>query len=132
MQLLLGPAAPIAHAPDILYRYARDMFSLPRPQFVEPAPPGSPFRTVEDTLIPSTATSRKAVASGGSSGRLRALATRPLGPTGQKKNEMLGFFETGFFTGAGITLSVVLPVIGWGAYVVGRKGLEYAAGLRQR
>lgn len=132
VQLLLGPAAPIAHAPDILYRYARDMFSLPRPQFVEPAPPGSPFRTVEDTLIPSTATSRKAVASGGSSGRLRALATRPLGPTGQKKNEMLGFFETGFFTGAGITLSVVLPVIGWGAYVVGRKGLEYAAGLRQR
>lgn len=132
MQLLVGPAAPIAHAPDILYRYARAMFSLPRPQFVEPAPPESPFRTVEEAiLVPSTTTGKKATAQG-SSLRLRALATRPLAPTGQKKNEMLGFFETGFFTGAGITLSVVLPVIGWGAWVVGRKGVEYAAGLRQR
>lgn len=124
VQLLVGPAAPIAHAPDILYRYTKDMFTFPRPQFIEPVP--EVFRAVEEIVVP---TSKKAAAQGS---RIRALAVRPLEPTGQKKNEMLGFFETGFFTGAGITLSVVLPVLGWGAYVVGRKGLEYAVRLRQR
>ncbi|OIW29730.1 ALDH-like protein [Coniochaeta ligniaria NRRL 30616] len=125
VQLLVGPAAPVAHAPDILYRYTKDMFSLPRPQFVEPAP--EVFKTVEEVLVQ---TSNKTA--GTQSSKLRALAVRPLGPVDQRKNEMLGFFETGFFTGAGITLSVVLPVISWGAYVVGRKGLEYAVRFRQR
>jgi hypothetical protein len=101
------------------------MFSLPRPQFVEPVP--EVFRTVEEIVVP---TGGKAAAA--QSGKIRALAVAPLEPTGQKKNEMLGFFETGFFTGAGIALSVVLPVVGWGVFVVGRKGVEYAVRFRQR
>ncbi|KAB5563073.1 Aldehyde/histidinol dehydrogenase [Coniochaeta sp. 2T2.1] len=125
IQLLLGPAAPIAHAPDVLYRYSKDMFCLPRPQFVEP-PQAEVFRTVEDVLlVPAGKTAVQ-------SSRLRALAVRPLQPTGQKNKDMLGFFETGFFIGAGITLSVVLPVLGWGAWVVGRKGFDYAVRFRQR
>lgn len=97
---------------------------MPRPQFIEPVP--EVFRQVEEITAP---TAGRKTANGN---KLRALAVRPLQPTGQKKNEMIGFFETGFFTGAGIVLSVALPMIGWGAYVVGRKGFEYAVSFRRR
>jgi len=103
------------------------MFSFARPQFIEPPP--EPFTKLQELVLPA---GKQAGSRAQSSTKLRALAVRPLGPTGQKKNDMLGFFEVGFFIGAGITLSAVLPVVGWGAWVLGRKGLEYAARFRQR
>ncbi|KAK3685688.1 Aldehyde/histidinol dehydrogenase [Podospora appendiculata] len=135
-QLLVGPAAPTAaataHTPDYLHhRYTRDMFSLPRPQFVEPPP-----RAAEDLLRLNGGSG----ASGSPTGKvltkhIRALAVRPLAPSGlpaKNRNTGIGFFDSGFFIGAGIALSVVLPALGWTSYVLARKGVEYAVRLRNR
>lgn len=96
------------------------MFSVPRPQFVEPQPDA--FTHVEKLLDGD--------AVGVTAQSVRALATKPLSPTGQPRNDYLGFFEAGFFTGFGITLSVVLPLVGYGTYFLGRRGLEYALRMR--
>ncbi|CAM1508470.1 Fc.00g053180.m01.CDS01 [Cosmosporella sp. VM-42] len=117
--LLVGPATPIAHSPDICYRYNTNMFSISRPQVIQ-ALPGSVDKA--EKLI------------GGEKGvtaqSLRALAVKPLKPTGQPGNEFVGFFETGIFMGAGIVLTIVLPVVGFGTYFMGRRGLEYVTRLR--
>lgn len=118
IQLLMGPAAPIAHNPDILYRYNKAMFSLSRPQFIEPGP--AVFRKAEEAML-GGGDGKKTVVSAQS---IRALATKPLKPTGQPKKEMLGFFETGFFIGAGITLA--LPLFGWASYLATKRGLGMA------
>jgi len=118
--LLVGPAAPIAHDPDRLYRYSKAMFSRARPQFTEPLPES--FRKAEALL---------AGARGIYASSLRGLATKPLKPTGQPRGGDVGFFETGFLMGAGITLSVVLPIVGYATWTIGRKGFEYALKMRQ-
>ena len=120
VQLLAGPAAPIAHTPDLFYRYTKEMFSVPRPQFVEP--PSETFKKAEELLAGSK---------GVSTSSLRSLAVKPLKPTGQPKNEITGFFESGFLLGASIALTAILPVVGWTSYVVGRKGFEYIGKLRR-
>lgn len=120
VQLLTGPAAPIAHKPDLHYRYNKEMFSVPRPQFVES--PSETFKKAEQLLAGSK---------GVSTSSLRSLAVKPLAPTGQPKNEMTGFFESGFFLGAGIALTAILPALGWTSYVVGRKGFEYIGRFRR-
>jgi hypothetical protein len=124
VQLLVGPAAPIAQAPDFLYRYSRDMFSVARPQFVKP-PAEQAFSVAYDIL-----TAKTGVATSAAPAALRALAVKPLNSTGQGKNEGLGFFEGGFFIGASFTLSIMLPLLGLTGYLVGRKGLELAMRLR--
>ncbi|KAI1849467.1 hypothetical protein JX265_012716 [Neoarthrinium moseri] len=115
VQLLVGPAAPIAHDADFYYRYSKDMFSAARPQFIEPLP--ETFAKVEELLSGSKKTSTSAV---------RALAVKPLKPTGQPGNAQLGFFEAGFLTMAGITFFGVLPVLGYSSWIAARKGLELA------
>ncbi|KAK7409682.1 hypothetical protein QQX98_008125 [Neonectria punicea] len=79
-QLLVGPAAPTSHEPDLEYRYSAAMFSVPRPQFVEPQ--GEGFARVEKLLD-----------GGVTAQSVRALATAPLKPTGQPRNDYMGFFE---------------------------------------
>lgn len=124
MHLLVGPAAPIARDPDFLYRYNRDMFSVPRPQFVEKLP--ASFQKVEDLL-----SARDEKASGKvTTSTLRAVAVKPLPPTGQPDNKAVGFFEGGLLTGAGIYVSIIIPAMGYGTYVLGRKGFELAARSR--
>lgn len=93
---------------------------MPRPQYVES--PQNTFKKAEELLAGS-----KVVSTSG----LRSIAVKPLKPTGQPKNEIVGFFESGFLVGASIALTVVLPVLGWASYVVGRKGLDYASRLRR-
>ncbi|KAH6892057.1 Aldehyde/histidinol dehydrogenase [Thelonectria olida] len=115
--LLVGPAAPTAHAPDLHHRYSTRMFSVARPQFVE-APPAALLQV--EKLLDGEAQAQS----------VRALATKPLKPTGQPKNDFPGFFEVGFMTGFGITLSMVLPLVGYGTYILGRRGLEYALKMR--
>lgn len=121
VHLLVGPAAPTAHKPDFHYRYSRDMFSVPRPQFVEKPP--AVFQKVEELLSGS---SMKVTTS-----TLREAAVQPLPPTKQSDNKAIGFFEQGFFTGATILLSVVLPAVGYSTYFLGRKGVEYTLKLRR-
>ncbi|KAH6987358.1 Aldehyde/histidinol dehydrogenase [Ilyonectria sp. MPI-CAGE-AT-0026] len=118
--LLVGPAAPTSHEPDLHHRYSAAMFSVPRPQFIERQPDA--FTHVEKLLDGD--------AVGVTAQSVRALATKPLSPTGQPRNDYLGFFEASFFTGFGITLSVVLPLVGYGTYFLGRRGLEYALRMR--
>jgi hypothetical protein len=119
--LLVGPAAPTTHEPDFLYRYSRDMFSVARPQFVE-RPPAA-FQKAEELLSGS---SKKITAS-----TLREAAVKPLTAIKQSDNKAVGFFEQGLFTGAGILLSIVLPIVGYSTYLLGRKGVEYAMKLRR-
>jgi hypothetical protein len=47
---------------------------------------------------------------------------KELKPTGQKKGHAVGFFEQGILIGLGITASVVLPIVGWGVWRLGREG----------
>lgn len=126
--LLVGPAAPTAHAPDFLHRYSRAMFSVPRPQFAEKPPPA--FQRVEDLLSSGVAGTSKGK-SKVTAAALREKAVKPLPPTGQSDNKAIGFFESGILTGAAIYLSVVLPAMGYTAYFLGRKGLDYAARMRR-
>ncbi|KAK3327993.1 Aldehyde/histidinol dehydrogenase [Cercophora scortea] len=139
IQLLVGPAAPITtatHTPDHLHhRYTRDMFSLPRPQFVEPPAAGSPSRAADDLLHLNGGASWSEAPNGKivTTKNIRALAVRPLAPSGlpaKNRNTGIGFFDSGFFIGAGIGLSVVLPALGWGSYALARKGFEYAIRLK--
>lgn len=101
------------------------MFSIPRPQFAQKPP--SVFQKVDDLLSGGTGKSRGKI----TTSTLREAAIKPLPATGQSENEAVGFFESGLLTGAGIYLSVVLPVVGYTTYFLGRKGFEYAARLRQ-
>lgn len=128
--LLVGPAAPTTttHEPNFLYRYNRNMFSVPRPQFVEKVV-AEGFQKVEDVLLSST--SKKTRGSGITTTKLRDLATKPLPPTGQPDNKGIGFFESGLLVGAGIYASLLLPALGFTTYFLGRKGLELAARYRK-
>ncbi|KUI56751.1 Aldehyde dehydrogenase, dimeric NADP-preferring [Cytospora mali] len=121
VHLLVGPAAPTAHEPDFHYRYSRDMFSVPRPQFVEKPP--DVLRKVEELL---SGTSKEVTAS-----TLREAAAKPLPPTKQSDNKAVGFFEQGLFTGAGIVASIIIPAVGYSTYFLGRKGVEYVMRLRR-
>jgi acyl-CoA reductase-like NAD-dependent aldehyde dehydrogenase len=117
--LLFGPAAPIAHPASYYYRYSKDMFSVPRPQYITTSP--ELFSVSAKILDNMNHTSEKA---------MRSLATAPLAPTGQGKGFAIGFFEQGLLTGAAVALTVVVPAISYGTYVIGRKCFEYAAKRR--
>lgn len=123
MQLLVGPAAPIAHDADYLYRYSKEMFSVARPQYVEPLPEA--FVKAADLLGGDSKNKMTPSA-------VRALAVKPLKPTGQPKNEQLGFFEAGFLTMAGITLFGILPIMGYTTWITSRKAIELALRWRHQ
>lgn len=118
--LLVGPAAPLAHAPALPYRYDGAMFSLARPQFVAPPAPAGPLGQVQALLLLGGDGAADAGA------KLRARATAPLKPTRQPDNARLDFFASGVLTSLAITLSALLPLLGYTTWVVGRKGLEMA------
>lgn len=136
--LLVGPAAPLTTAsPDLFYRYSKEMFSRPRPQLIEPLLP-EPFGLVDDYYVAQAAsataasstlpptekvspTKKRNHAIRKRSKNLRALATRPLRPVVRPDNQDVGFFEAGFLLAAGLA---VLPVLGWGSFVLGRRLLS--------
>ncbi|KAK8855267.1 Aldehyde/histidinol dehydrogenase [Apiospora arundinis] len=123
VQLLVGPAAPIAHDADYLYRYNKAMFSVARPQYVEPLP--AAFVKAADLLAGD---SKKKI----TPSAIRTLAVQPLKPTGQPKNGQLGFFEAGFLTMASITLFGILPIVGYTTWITSRKAIELALRWRQQ
>ena len=57
---------------------------------------------------------------------MRKLSMKPLKSTGQGKGEAIGFFEQGIITGGVILFGVVVPVMGYASWVLGRKGWELA------
>jgi hypothetical protein len=123
IQLLVGPAAPMARDPSTDYRYSKEMFSVSRPQIVE-GPIGI-YAQAQQMLQSGKNNMAASVSS------LHALATKPLKPTGQPKNENLGFFETGFLSAFGITLTIILPVLGYTTWVGTRNILELTSRLRR-
>ncbi|KAK0719812.1 hypothetical protein B0H67DRAFT_643125 [Lasiosphaeris hirsuta] len=136
-QLLIGPAAPIAHDPDFLYRYNRDMFSVSRPQFVATRSlPKDALQTVE-TLLDAESAPASTRRFGKRSPaptiqKVRALAMRPLKPTGQVKSmHKTDFFLSGLLIGGGAMLGVVVPVLGWSTWVLGRGLVGYVARLKR-
>ncbi|KAI0471638.1 Aldehyde/histidinol dehydrogenase [Xylariaceae sp. FL0804] len=133
-QLLVGPAAPTAHDPAFEYRYSAAMFSALRPQYVEPPPASAAFaRAAHLLLIEGGGEEKKGAGAVGNktTTAARALATAPLRPTGQPSNWGIGFFEQGILLGLGVALSVILPVAGYTTWLVGRKGWQLAARIRQ-
>lgn len=120
VHLLVGPAAPIAHKPDFSYRYNKEMFSVPRPQFVEG--PSDVSKKAGELL-----SGAKGVTTAG----VRAQAVKALRPTGQPENKQIGYFEQGILVGLVTVVTVVLPVAGVTTYFAGRKGVEYASRLLQ-
>ncbi|KAK0613362.1 Aldehyde/histidinol dehydrogenase [Immersiella caudata] len=126
-QLLLGPAAPTSHAPDPTHRYNADIFSLPRPQYAVAPASTDLLRVAEDLLDGGKVVSEK----GAASQKLRALATRPLKPTGQPKTlATLDFFASGFFLSSGLFLTLVLPTIGWTSYILAKGASGYFGRLK--
>ncbi|KAJ0116118.1 ldehyde dehydrogenase [Diaporthe amygdali] len=121
--LLVGPAAPTAHAPDFQHRYSRDMFSVARPQFVQKPP--AALRKADELL------SGGPNKGGVTASALREAATQPLAPVKQSSNKAIGFFEQGILTGAALYLSIILPAVGYSTYFLGRKGVEYALKFRR-
>jgi hypothetical protein len=89
------------------------MFSVSRPQYVK-FPPGA-TEQVSKLLEESEITSIVEISS---------LAVQPLVVQKQALGKATGFFEQGFQTGAGIILSFVLPALGFGTYILGKKGYE--------
>lgn len=121
-QLLVGPAAPLAHDAAFAHRYRAAMFSAARPQYIE-APTGA-FARADALLEGRAAPSKAAKQAPLSAAAVRALAVQPLKPTGQPGNDHIGFFEAGFLTMASITLFGILPLLGYTTWVTSRKGLE--------
>jgi aldehyde dehydrogenase (NAD+) len=110
--LLLGPAAPSTLIPTpATTKYNIAMFSSSHPQYIRPPP--AEIRVIDEVL-------------GGTDGasllKLQKSAVEPLLATGQPMGYALGFFEQGIFIGLGIALTVILPTLGYGSWVVGSNG----------
>jgi hypothetical protein len=98
------------------------MFTKARPQFVLPeADSGFPI----SQLFLSTEGKEKD--SNASRKTIRGMALAPLKPTGQGKGEAIGFFEQGLLLGGTLLLTTVIPMITYGAWIVGKKGLQALA-----
>lgn len=61
---------------------------------------------------------------------MKKSALKELKPTGQKPGHAIGFFEQGILIGLGGVAAVVLPVLGWGLVVGGRRVWGVLNGLR--
>ncbi len=126
--LLVGPAAPlpagsVANFAAGPHRYTADMFTLPRPQLVEPPPEA--LRRVDDLLSGREGDKKDKHVSPSA---LRSAALAPLRPTGQPANPVsFEFFETGLFIGLGLTMSVLVPAVGFAVW----KGVRLALSLRR-
>lgn len=88
------------------------MFTEPRPQFVAPAaPPTATLRAVEEVLEPKAKGGRGAP----NLQKLRALAAKPLRPTGQPKTLVgLDFFLSGLLIGTGVVVAGVVTGVVYG------------------
>lgn len=90
------------------------MFSIPRPQYIV-----SP--TIELAVIEKLLVSDKASNWTMKVNQIQKLAMKELPRTGQAQGYAIGFFEQGILLGLGTVFSVVIPVTGWGLWVLARK-----------
>ncbi|PVH75030.1 aldehyde dehydrogenase-like protein PutA [Cadophora sp. DSE1049] len=113
--LLIGPAAPItSQLPPFPHKYSTEMFSSERPEFI--SPPVKDLLALESILGGTNATAGEEMLVR----ELRKNAVEPLPKTGQPLGHAVGFFEQGIFLGAGLFLSLVIPSLAYGSWVLGR------------
>jgi hypothetical protein len=126
VHLLIGPAAPIGFQTEYSHRYNTDMFSTPSPQYI--LPPASRLDDIKE-LFDNTSKSDSKI----KFQELRNRAIKNLRPVGQKPGHAIGFFEQGVLVGAGLVLLVAVPTLGYGTWIIGRKGFQLTMALgRQR
>ncbi|KAE8453262.1 hypothetical protein EG329_011329 [Mollisiaceae sp. DMI_Dod_QoI] len=110
LHLLIGPAAPITSlSMPISHKYSLEMFSSSKPEYI--SSPSEELQALEQVL------------SGDDEMLLRAIrkkAVEPLPKTGQPLGHAVGFFEQGIFLGAGLFLTVFIPSVAYGSWVLGR------------
>jgi hypothetical protein len=105
--LLVGPAAPIGFPVSIKARYSKEMFSVPRPEFINFPARSIAVAKALDGEEPDV--ERK----------LREEAQKALPPTGQPPGRAVGFFEQGLVTGATIlATSTIAGLVIVGYYVL--------------
>lgn len=125
MNLLIGPAAPTTLVSALgFHKYSTEMFSSERPQIV--LSPSSDVLVIEKLFEGVQQSESREV----SLRKIRSNAVEPLPKTGQPKGHAIGFFEQGILLGAGLFLSVFVPAVGYGSWVLGRHLWRMAAQSR--
>lgn len=97
-ELLVGPALPTGHPSVPAERYPLDLFTVPRPAFINSS------RTAEQLSKALMNSNNNAVQ------KLLAEATKPLVESKRHPGGSLGFFEAGFLMNAGLILASTLTV----------------------
>ncbi|KAF2170594.1 hypothetical protein M409DRAFT_19411 [Zasmidium cellare ATCC 36951] len=97
-ELLVGPAFPIGQPVDLTDRYPLDLFTVPRPAYI------NSLKTAEE-LSKALIGSNNPTAQ-----KLLADATKPLVELKRHPGGSMGFFEVGFLMNAGIILASTLTV----------------------
>jgi len=101
--LLVGPASPLEFPVSVQARYSKEMFSKPRPEYINFT---SISKTIGDLLDTGDAKAGR---------KLREEAQKSLPPTGQRAGKAIGFFEQGLLTGVTILATTTIT----GVAVVG-------------
>lgn len=96
------------------------MFSSERPEYI--LSPSKELLTLETILGGTNATGGEELVAR----ELRKNAVEPLPKTGQPLGHAVGFFEQGIFLGAGLFLSIVIPSLAYGSWVLGRSAWRLA------
>ncbi|KAL2074047.1 hypothetical protein VTL71DRAFT_7825 [Oculimacula yallundae] len=119
--LLIGPAAPISsNSSPTPHKYSTDMFSTERPEYI--LPPSKELSSLETILGGEKAAGDAELLVR----ELRKQAVEPLPKTGQRPGHAIGFFEQGIMIGAGLFLSIVVPSMAYGTYLLGRSAWRLA------
>lgn len=109
--LLVGPPAPLALGQplNLTDRYPLDLFTTPRPVFVQPVPHAA--------MLERALSSRDNVVAQ----KLFGEAKAPLKAVKRNPGGGVGFFEMGFFLNAGLVLGSVLVVSATGSFWLWRR-----------
>lgn len=96
------------------------MFSALRPQFIRPS------ASVAEKKVAGLIVVGKQEVDALQLKKLRDEATTPLKKINQGPGHAIGFFEQGMLAGAAVWLFAIIPVVGYGSFVLGRRGWQMA------
>ena len=115
MHLLVGPAAPSTPLEIPMYhKYSVEMFSTRRPQYLQPQM--GILSLGDNRLEKSDVAMRK----------IQREAMEPLPLTGQPLGKAIGFFEQGILLGLGTFLTILIPSVSYGSWIVGKHAWRLA------
>lgn len=108
-ELLVGPSAPVGKPLDTSNRYPIELFTVPRPAFVEPS-------TQAATLATALSSPNNTTAQG-----LVKEAASPLKEVKRNPGGGVGFFEQGFLINAGLILTSIVLISVSGSFYLYRR-----------